>query len=190
MNTTRKIVELITGPVLTVTGTGNLASGITDHIQDGVERAFVAKQTVDISNSRFYQQNYNSNCQPAPIISPFAGGTTSGALLAQQTQQCTLSAFQQNLAALQSRQIPESQRLVWPPQRFQQYQPYVPPRPKPVVIANAGQPIPSLGPCTNVIGFPNSSIRPNPGNPMTIPEYSDYINRISPGVLPSGKQCF
>jgi hypothetical protein len=192
MNQTRRVVELITGPVTVLHGTGNLASGIIDQTLVETEKAFIIRQNIDISNSQFYQQNYNNNCLPPPIIPPYAGGQSSGAFLLGQLEQCSAKEglLQEKLAALQYKQIPDSQQFVWPPPRFQQYQPYVPPRPRPIVLQNVGVPIPQLGTCFNIPGFPsNIPLRPNPGNPMTIPEFSKYINEITPGVLPNGQQC-
>jgi hypothetical protein len=192
MNQTRRVVELITGPVPTLLGTGNLASGIIDQTLVETEKAFITKQNIDISNSRFYQQNYNNNCVPPPIIPPYAGGQSCSALLQGQLEQCSAiqGLLQEKLAALEYKQIPDCQKFIWPPPRFQQYKTYVPPRPRSIVITNAGEPIPQLGTCFNIPGFPsNIPLRPNPGNPMTIPEFSKYINEITPGVLPNGQQC-
>ena len=192
MNQTRKVVELITGPVPLVQGIGNLASSLIDQTQANVERAFILQQNFDISNSRFYQQNSNNGCLPPPMIPAYAGGQSCGAFLLGQLEQCSAKEglLQEKLAALQHQQIPDSQQFIWPPPRFQQYTTYVPPRPRPLIVTNAGQPIPQLGTCTNLPGFPsNIPLRPNPGNPMTIPEFSQYINEITPGVLPNGQQC-
>jgi hypothetical protein len=194
MNQTVRVVELITGPVPTLLGTGDLASGLIDQIQAQTERAYIQRLTVDVSNSRFYQQNSNNGClaSPQPPIPFYAGGQSSGAFLLGQLEQCAVKAavVQDNLAALKQKPIPDCQKFVWPPPRFQQYKTYVPPRPRPLVLPNVGVPIPQLGPCTNVGGNPTSiPLRPNPGNPMTIPEFSQYINEITPGVLPSGQQC-
>ena len=191
MNRTVRVVELITGPVTTIKGTGNLASGIIDLTQEKVAEAFVTQQLFDISNSRFYQQNSNNGCLPPPIIPAYAGGQSCGAFLLGQMERCAADTYlQQNLAALNRKQIPDCQKFEWPPRRFTQYQPYIPPRPRPLVLPNAGLPIPQLGPCTNVTGNPATiPLRPNPGNPMTVEEFSKYINEITPGVLPNGQQC-
>ena len=148
MNQTRKVVELITGPVPVVQGIGNLASSLIDKTQANVERAFVIQQNFDISNSKFYQQNSNNGCLPPPIIPAYAGGQSCGAFLLGQLEQCSAKEglLQEKLAALQHQQIPDSQQFVWPPPRFHQYKTYVPPRPRPLVLPNAGEPIPQLGP--------------------------------------------
>jgi hypothetical protein len=192
MNRTVKVVELITGPVTTITGTGNLASGLITLTQEKTAEAFVIQQNFDISNSRFYQQNVPNSCVPLPPIIPaYAGGQSSGAFLLGQMEQCAATSYlQDNLAALNRKQIPDCQKFEWPPKRFKQYAPYIPPRPAPLVLPNVGVPIPQLGPCTNVVGFPSSvALRPNPGNPLTVEQYSLYINSITPGVLPNGQQC-
>ena len=188
------VVEVITGPVLVIQGTGNLASGITDQTQVCVQEAYVQKLVTDLANSKFYQQN-NLNYCPPPIIPKYRGGVSSGALLSKQIQECQATDFQRNITAYKRKPIPgslqmfqrqsgntaqshETKPVDWPPVRFQQYQTYVPPPPPPPIIYNAGQPIPSMGPCTNVIGIDTTTpLRPN-GTILTPEQYSAYINSI------------
>lgn len=199
------VVELITGPVTVIQGTGNLASGITDQAQACVEEAYVQKLVIDLSNSRFYQQN-NVNYCPPPVIPQYSGGVNSGALLSKQIQQSRATDFQRNLTAYKRKPIPgslqmaqkqigvsaqshETKAVDWPPVRFQQYQTYVPPPPPPPIIYNAGQPIPSLGPCTNVRGIDTTTpLRPN-GTILTPEQYSAYINSIDKSQSNNPQYC-
>jgi len=189
------VVELITGPVTVIQGTGNLASGVTDQAQICVQEAYVQKLVTDLANSKFYQQNNPCNTSVPPIIPQYRGGVNSGALLSKQIQQSQATDFQRNLTAYKRKPIPGSLQMVqkkngvsaqshetkavdWPPVRFQQYQPYIPPPPPAPVIFNAGQPIPSLGPCTNVGSINTTTpLRPN-GTVLTPEQYAAYINSI------------
>jgi hypothetical protein len=199
------VVEVITGPVTVIQGTGNLASGITDQAQACVEEAYIQKLVTNLASSQFYQQN-NVNYCPPPIIPQYSGGVSSGALLSKQIQQCQVSDLQLNLTAYKQKQIPgclqmaqkmsggSSQNFVnspvnWPPVRFQQYQTYVPPPPPPPIIYNAGQPIASMGPCTNVIGVDTTTpLRPN-GTILTPEQYSAYINSIDQSQSNNPRYC-
>ena len=199
------VVEVITGPVLVIHGTGNLASGITDQNQACVEEAYVQKLVTNLASSQFYQQN-NLNYCPPPIIPKHRGGVRSSSLLSKQIQESQATDFQRNLTAYKRKPIPgslhmfqrqsgntaqshETKAVDWPPVRFQQYQTYVPPPPPPPIIYNAGQPIPSMGPCTNVIGIDTTTpLRPN-GTILTPEQYSAYINSIDRSQSNNPQYC-
>lgn len=199
------VVEVITGPVTVIQGTGNLASGITDQTQACVEEAYVQKLVTNLASSQFYQQN-NVNYCPPPIIPTYSGGVSSGSLLSKQIQQSQATDFQRNLTAYKRKPIPGSLQMIqkqngvsaqshetkgvdWPPVRFQQYQPYIPPPPPAPIIYNAGVPIPSLGPCTNVVGVDSTTpLRPN-GTILTPEQYSAYINSIDLSQSNNPRYC-
>lgn len=200
------VVELITGPVPVIQGVGNLASGITDQVQACVQEAYVQKLVTDLSSSNFYQQNRGGTTCNAPIIPVYKGGVSSGALLSKQIQECQATDFQRNLTAYKRKPIPgslqifqrqsgntaqshETRGVDWPPVRFQQYLPYIPPPPPAPIIYNAGVPIPSLGPCTNVVGVAVSTpLRPN-GTILTPEQYSAYINSIDQSQSNNSLYC-
>jgi hypothetical protein len=199
------VVEVITGPVTVIQGTGNLASGITDHNQTCVEEAYVQKLVTNLASSQFYQQN-NVNYCPPTIIPTYSGGVSSGSLLRKQIRECHEANLQMNLAAHKRKPIPgslqmlqrqkgktaqshETKEVDWPPVRFQQYQTYVPPPPPPPIIYNAGQPVPSMGPCTNVVGVDTTTpLRPN-GTILTPEQYSAYINSIDQSQSNNPRYC-
>jgi len=200
------VVELITGPVQVIQGTGNLASGITDQAQICVQEAYVQGLVTDLSNANFYQQNRGGTSCNSPIIPVYMGGVNSGALLQKQIQECQATDFQRNLTAYKRKPIPgslqmyqrqagktaqshETRGVDWPPVRFQQYLPYIPPPPPAPIIFNAGQPIPPLGPCTNITGFDVSvAIRPS-GTILTPEQYSAYINSIDQSQSNNPQYC-
>jgi hypothetical protein len=133
---------------------GNLASGNTDMIQAQVLRTAALRQASTAQAAP---------CVPAgPPISKYAGGVTSGALLEQQILAAQLCTAQQNLAVAKLRMPPLPPFN--PALRFAQYQRQPLVTPLPLVVYNAGLPIPQNGPCTNVVGITTTI----PLRPLTV----------------------
>jgi hypothetical protein len=125
---------------------GTFASGITDMIQAQTLR------TAALLLASKAQANPVQT--PGPMISLYAGGITSGALLSNQIAAAEICSSEQNLAVYKLRLAGQPVPCpVDPNLRFAQYNRPAPPAPCPVYIINPAVPAAINGPCTNVIGI-------------------------------------
>ena len=112
----------------------------------------VASQVIRTNIANKQPPNVPLCCSTSPSISPYAGGTTSGAQTLALIQNQALCTYNQNLAVAKLRQIPGCP--IDNSQRFAKYQRF------PSAVANcmppiitSGLPTALNGPCTNLIGI-------------------------------------
>ena len=131
---------------------GNFASGQTDEITRGTLRAAIPRALLTGGAPPAYKYTKTPQC-PAYPVNRYAGGTTSGMLLANKiiaAEQCTAA---QNLAVAKLRQIPGCPVALDPQMRFIQYQRLPNPPACPVSTINPAIPKALDGPCINLVGI-------------------------------------
>jgi hypothetical protein len=131
---------------------GNFASGQTDNvIRDNLIAAGPrALLTGGVPSA--YKYPKTPQCAP-PFVNRFAGGTTSGLLLANKINAAALCTAAQNLAVAKLRQIPGCPVATDPQLRFIQYQRLPNPPACPVSTINPAIPKALDGPCINLVGI-------------------------------------
>jgi hypothetical protein len=131
---------------------GNFASGQTDEVTRGTLRAAIPRALLTGGVPPAYKYTKTPQC-PAYPVNRYAGGTTSGILIAQQINDAAQCTAAQNLAVAKLRQIPGCPVPTNPLLRFIQYQRLPNPPACPVSTINPAIPKALDGPCINLVGI-------------------------------------